>query len=531
MSAVRLTSAGHAANPGQQTHHRRLVRATGVWGFWTLVSRVSGFAREILLARAFGTSAAATTIVVAQTVPNLSRTLVSEEVARGAVLPLVTDELAEGNESEAWRLTTATAAWSTIVMAVVSAIAWFTATWSVRVIAPGVAGKSGDFRTQTTEVLRILLPLILSSGLTASSSAFLVAKRRFGVAGMAMVGANVPLVVTLLFVRHPSVRLAAALITAGAAVQAAIQVVAALRARQAGRFSWHARHLSTAGRLAVPVVLTLGAASFSGLIDIAFASTVSTGGPAALDKAFRLMLVPYGVFAVAVGVVAMPSLVEAARNRDHQFDRELIRATRLQASMLVPAALLIGFAATPIVSLIYQRGAFDAASTRLTTSALIGIAFVLPARGFSLIGSRAWLSQKRPWFPACCSLAGLVVNGLLDWALVGPLGLLGIGISTAIVHGTLGVGFIVGAASEPRFVLRELASFAARLAASNAAGVAAAIGVAALAGLAIGGRLAGGLGIVVAIGVLLAASVVVRLDDYATIGASFMPLTGRTSEE
>jgi hypothetical protein len=80
-------------------------------------------------------------------------------------------------------------------------------------------------------------------------------------------------------------------------------------------------------------------------------------------------------------------------------------------------------------------------------------------------------------------------------------------------------------------VLRELASFAARLAASNAAGVAAAIGVAALAGLAIGGRLAGGLGVVVAIGVLLAASVVVRLDDYATIGASFMPLTGRTSEE
>jgi putative peptidoglycan lipid II flippase len=482
----------------------------------------------VLLARAFGTSAAASTLVVAQTVPNLSRVLVSEDVARGAVLPLVTEELTEGDEAEAWRLTTATAAWSTVVMVVVSAIAWLTAAWSVRMIAPGIAGKSGDFRAQTADVLRILLPLILVSGLTASSSAFLVAKRRFGVAGVAMVGSNVPLVAALFFVRHPSVRFAAALIAAGAGLQAAIQIAAAMRARQAGRFSWHARRLASAGKLAVPVVLTLGAASFSGLIDIAFASTVGTGGPAALDKGFRLMLVPYGVFAVAVGVVVMPSLVEAALNRNEEFDRELIRATRLQSSLLLPAALVLGLAATPIVSLIYQRGAFDTASTHLTANALIGAAFVLPAMGLSLIGSRAWLSRKRAWLPACCSVLGLVVNGLLDWALVGPLGLLGIGISTAIVHGTLGIGFIISAATEQRLVIRQLGSFAARLVATNAVAVGAAIAVAAAAGLALGGRAAGACGIIVAGAVLLGVASILRLDDYRLIGASLIPVVRRT---
>jgi len=523
MSAFSATSARDVLRASERTHHRRIVRAAGIWGVWTLVSRIAGFAREILLARAFGTSAAGSTIVVAQTVPNLGRVLVSEEVARGAVLPLVTEELADEDEAEAWRLTTATAAWSTVMMAVFSVVAWLTAAWSVRVVAPGIAGKSPDFRAETTSVLRILLPLILCSGLTASSSAFLVAKRRFGVAGIAMVGANVPLVATLLFVRHPSVKLAAALIAAGAALQAAMQVFGALRARQAGRASLRARHLLTVGRLAIPVVLTLGAASFSGLIDIAFASTVGTGGPAALDKAFRLMLVPYGVFAVAVGVVAMPSLVEAALRRSNEFDGELVRATRLQAALLLPAALLLGLAATPIVSLIYQRGAFDAASTRLTANALVGGAFVLPALGLSLIGSRAWLSRKRAWVPACCSLMGLVLNGLIDWALVGPLGLLGIGISTAIVHGTLGIGFIVSAAREPRVVIRQLGSFAAKLIASNGAAVAVAIAVAAAVGLVANGLLAGVIGIGVAVGVLIGAAVVVRLDDYATIWASLTP--------
>jgi putative peptidoglycan lipid II flippase len=519
VSSIPATSTAQVARVSDRTHHRQLVRATGVWGFWTLVSRIAGFAREILLARAFGTSAAASTIVVAQTVPNLSRALVSEEVARGAVLPLVSEELAESDEAEAWQLTSATALWSTVVMGVVSMVVWFTSSWSVHMVDPGMAGNA-EFESQTTEVMRTLVPLILISGLTASSSAFLVAKRRFGVAGVAMACANVPVVITLLLVARPSVQLVAALITVGAVLQAAIQVIAAVGARRAGRISWRARRLAEAGKLAVPVVLTLGAASFSGLIDIAFASTVGTGGPAALDKAFRLMLVPYGVFAVAVGVVAMPSLVDAALKQKDMFDRELVRVTRLQAAMLLPAALVMGLAATPIVSLIYQRGAFNTESTGLTADALVGIAFVLPAMGLSLVGSRAWLSQKRPWLPACFSLIGLALNGLLDWALVGPFGLLGIGVSTAFVHGGLGIGLIIGAAHERRRVLQQLGSFAARLTTANAAAALAGVGVAAVASLFVGGFVALTAAILIAAAILGVAAVAVGLDDYARIVSS-----------
>jgi putative peptidoglycan lipid II flippase len=515
---------------GQLTEHalhRRFVRASVVWGLLTFFSRAAGFAREVLLARAFGTSVAASTIVVAQTVPNLSRTLLSEEVSRGAVLPLLTEELVSEDEAEAWRLTTATAAWSSLITVALAALAWLTASWSVRRIAPGLATENGNFSGQAAEVLRILLPLIVCSGVAASSSAFLLAKRRFGVAGTAMAAANVPLVGTLLFVRHPSVDLAAALISAGAVLQAAMQVAGALRARKAGRFAWRARRLLAAGKLAFPVVLTLGAASFSGLVDVAFASTVGTGGPAAFDKAFRLVLVPYGVFAVAIGVVALPSLVEAALKKNGEFDAELVRATRLQATLLLPSALMIGLAATPIVSVIYERGAFGEASTRLTANALIGLAFVLPAMGLSLIGSRAWLSRKRPWPPALLWLVGIFLNGVLDWLLVRPLGLLGIGVSTAVVHGLLGVCLILGAASDRRFALRQLGSFAARLAAANSASATAGLAVVPAVASSVGSIAAAAFGVAAAGSVLLVAASVVRLDDYTVIGASLLPVARR----
>jgi putative peptidoglycan lipid II flippase len=522
---VSVVPAAHARSDprgSEQSAHRRLVRATGVWSFWTLVSRIAGFAREVLLARAFGTSLAASSLVVAQTVPNLMRTLVSEEVARGAVLPLVTEELVADEDVEAWRLTTATAAWATVLMGVISVAVWFAAEASVRLVAPGIVHANASFAPQAARILHILLPLVLASGITAASSAYLVAKRRFGIAGIAMVGANVPLVATLLFVRHPSVELAAALVTAGAVLQAAIQAWAAIRLRSASGFWWTARHLRVAGRLAIPVVLTLGAASFSGLIDVAFASTVGTGGPAALDKAIRLMLVPYGVFAVAVGVVAMPSLVEAALAADSRFDRELVRATQLQGAMLVPAALLLGLAATPVVSLVYRHGAFGAASTRLTANALIGFAFVLPAIGLSLIGSRAWLSQKRAWLPAACSLIGLALNGLLDWAFVGPFGLLGIGLSTAAVHGALGTTFIIGAARDRRRVAVRLGVFSARLLVTSIAAVACALAVVHLAAFA--GTIGAGVFALAAGGVVLVgAASLVRLDEYAQIVASLKP--------
>jgi putative peptidoglycan lipid II flippase len=491
---------------------RRMLRATGVWGSWTLVARVAGFAREILMASAFGTTPAASALVVAQTVPNLARSLVSEEVARGALLPVVAEQRARGDLERSEALTWASAWWTTLAMAVVGAVVWLTASWSTSLLTPG--GATPQLADRAAHLLRLLIPIILASGVGAASSALLVSRGRMSAASMPIALSNIPLVAALIFAR-PSIDEAALLVAGGMILQVALQLAFAWRLKTAEFKPTMLRRTSdvrAVASLALPVAIALGASAFSGLVDTAFSTVVGAGAPAALDKAIRLILVPYGMFAVAISVVAMPTFVEARLASSAAFDRELVRVVRLQASVLVPAGLMTGVLATPIVRLVYERGSFDAASTALTSRALLGMAFVLPAFGLSLIGSRAWLSQKKAWAPAAAMAFGIVLNGLLDWVLVGPLGVLGIGVATAAVHSLIGGVLTVTAAESGRDVARELGGFTLRLAVVLAAGGGVAMIVA---GVAPAGALVRPLvTAVLMLSVLGVGARVARVDDY-----------------
>jgi putative peptidoglycan lipid II flippase len=453
---------------------RRLIHGSRLWALWTFIGRIIGFAREVLLASAFGTSAPASALVIAQTIPNLSRALVSEEVARGALLPVLSEELAAEDDGDhrAWALTRAFAAASTLILLVVSLAVALTASLTVGLIAHGNAAQG-----QAVELLRILVPLVVLNGAIAAASGYLVAQRRFGAAGAGAALFNLPLVLALVLVAHLTIVEAALLIVAGALFQALYQILAARRLAPRRAAVVNRAQLKMVFRLSLPVALALGAANFSGLIDIAFSSGVAAGAPAAFDKAFRVMLVPYSVFAVAVAVVAMPSLVEAALARDGRFADELLAATRLQAALLATPAVVVGVWATPIVRFVFERGAFDTSSTKLTSNALAGMAFVLPALGLSLLGTRAWLSQKRAWIPAAAGVAGMALNALLDWVLVTPLGLFGLGLATAVVHASVGVVLLVTAVPKPRRFALRFASFAARLGLVNGVAAAAAGGI------------------------------------------------------
>src|SRR5919204_4371526 len=387
---------------------RAFARSTTVWAAWTLVSRVSGFVREVLLARAFGTSPAASALVVAQTVPLFSRSLVAEDAARGALLPVLSEQVLERREREAWMLTWIAAAWTTLLMLGVAGIVWATATWCVSVLSSGIT-DAPEFRREAARILHLLVPMIIVNGVGAASSAYLVARKRFAIAGAATALPNAPLIVGLLLISHPSIDSAARLVVLGVLLQIALQALAAVTAHRAAPpsarpapvdFAAVRRRMREVAFLALPVVLSIGIGNFSGLVDIAFSGFVSAGGPAALDKALRLMLVPYGIFAVAIGVVGMPTLVEAAVGGSRpSFDEELFRICRMLFALLLPLAAVLEVFPAPIVSTIYQHGVFDRNSTRLTVTALAGMAAVLPAMGLSLVGSRAWLSRKRPWVP------------------------------------------------------------------------------------------------------------------------------------
>jgi putative peptidoglycan lipid II flippase len=174
------------------------------------------------------------------------------------------------------------------------------------------------------------------------------------------------------------------------------------------------------------------------------------------------MLVPYGVFAVAIGIVALPRLAQATLPGG-QFDAEIMRTARFLAALLVPAAVAMGLMADDLVGLAYERGAFDATSRALTADALVGFAFALPALGLSLVGTRAWISKRRPWPAAAATFLGLLVNAGLDALLIGPLGVAGIGISTAVAHGSVGLLLMLTASEDSRHVGAQFVRLVGRL--------------------------------------------------------------------
>ncbi len=436
---------------------RRFVRSSALVGGFTLLSRVTGFVREVLVASAFGTTSTASALVLAQTVPNLSRSLASEEVAQATLVPTLARMPVAERQREGWRLVWLSGLIATGVLAIVYVAIVVLAEQLASAIGPGLDDQALD---ETSRLLVLLAPIVLFNGCLGAGSAYLVSERRFGVVGASAVFSNVPIVVGLLLFPGLSVGTVAVLLVAGYALQAVFLSLSAvlvrrrmtpgspLAARDRTRLY---RDLKRVGTIAPPVVLSLGMANFSGLVDMAFGSLAGSGAPAALDRAFRLMLLPYGVFAVAIGIVALPSLAQAT-GHGGQFDVELMRTVRFLAALLIPAAVALGVLSDEIVGLAYERGAFDATSRALTADALVGFAFALPALGLSLVGTRAWISKRRPWPPTAAMFLGLLVNAGLDALLIGPLGVAGIGLATAVAHGSVGLLLMLTASEDPRNV-------------------------------------------------------------------------------
>lgn len=508
------------AQEGTRDEISSFLRSSAVVGLLTLLSRLTGFIREILVASAFGTTSAASSLVVAQTVPNLSRALASEEVAHGALVPALAQLEAQRRKAAEQRLVWSAAACATIVLAAVTLAVLGAASFVAEAIAPGQREQEQE---QTATLMRLLAPVILFNGLLGASSALLVTKGRFAAVGLGATFSNIPVLLGLLLVPGATVEQVALLLVAGYALQAIFLFFAATRGRlrissllppKGPERSVFMQDLRGVVVVAPPIVISLGMANLSGIVDMAFCSLISTGAPAAFDKAFRLVLLPYGVFALAIGIVALPGLSRAVGHAT-RFDQEVARAVRLQAVVLVPLAVIIGVVAPDLVRIAYERGEFDARSSALTANALIGAAVALPALGLSLVGTRAWFARQQPWRPARIAAIGLVFNAILDAVLIRPFGVMGVGLATAAVHSTVGTYLLVTAATDSRALAKTLVVFAVRLGivVSVAAGLGAAL-------LAVSGAMSPWPSVLLGLGSMPLVARMIGLTDYqALMGA------------
>jgi putative peptidoglycan lipid II flippase len=187
-------------------------------------------------------------------------------------------------------------------------------------------------------------------------------------------------------------------------------------------------------KLMLPVTLGLGLINFNMSVDSIFGTLISDQAPAAIDKAFRIYMLPQGVFAVALATVIFPTLSRLVAREDHaRLRTTLAHGMRQMLFLLVPTTAALLVLSDPITQVIYQRGQFDASQTELVSEALFYFAFSLPFAGVNLILIRTFFSLQRPWTPTLIALANLGVNAGLDAILYKPIGIGGIPLSTAIV--------------------------------------------------------------------------------------------------
>jgi putative peptidoglycan lipid II flippase len=222
----------------------------------------------------------------------------------------------------------------------------------------------------------------------------------------------------------------------------------------------------------LPVTIGLGVINFDLVINSSLGSLVSEEAPRSIDAAFRIYMLPQGMFSVALATVLFPTLSRYAARRD----LDGLRATmavgvRQIFLLLIPAAAFTLVLATPIVRLVFEHGAFGPDSTHRVSTALFWFSFSLPFAGVNLLLTRTFFSLQRPWIPTALAAANLVVNAAVSLALYRPLGIPGLVIGTAVASAgmTLGQWIFLRRELEGRLEGRE--TVATTLAITSASGV------------------------------------------------------------
>ena len=190
--------------------------------------------------------------------------------------------------------------------------------------------------------------------------------------------------------------------------------------------------------LFLPVTLSIGIINLDVFLNALVGALVSESAPAAINDAFRIYMLPQGVFSVAVATVLFPTLSRlAARNDAGGMRRTLGNGMRQINLLLIPSAAMMAVLAVPITRLVYQRGEFGVHSTHLVSEALFWFAFSLPFAGLNLLLGRTFFALKRPWIPTKLAAMNMVVDLIVSLALYKPLGISGLVIGTVAANAVM----------------------------------------------------------------------------------------------
>jgi putative peptidoglycan lipid II flippase len=405
-----------------------LIKSTGTIGGLTLVSRVAGFAREMLMSRILGAGVYTDAFYVAFRLPNTFRRLFGEGAFSAGFVPLYSQRLQSGGESEA-------KTFSEEVLAVfLPTLVLFTIVFELAMplFIWAITGWHGEQLAFGTFLTRITFPYLLLISLVSLFSGILNSIARFTAAAFAPALLNLAMLTALLIFRQGgevSATAVSAAVTAGGVLQLGLLLAAC---RRAGIVLKIRRPRLTPGvrqfiRVVIPATLGAGVYQVSVFIDTFFLTRIGTGAVSWFNYADRLNQLPLGVIGAAIGTAILP---QVSRHVDiGEADKAAQvqgQAAELAMLLCLPAALALAVSALPLVSAIFEAGRFNARDAHYTALTLSLMALGLPAYVLVKVLTPGFYARRDTATPVKIAVIVLIANVILNYVLIWGFGL-GIG--------------------------------------------------------------------------------------------------------
>jgi putative peptidoglycan lipid II flippase len=412
-----------------------LLKATGTIGGLTLVSRIAGFAREMLMSRVMGASWQADAFFVAFRLPNTFRRLFGEGAFSAGFVPLYAQRLqGENGDVEAKNF-------SEEVLAVfVPTLILFTLAFEIimPLFVAAISGYSGEKLGLATFLTRITFPYLLLISLVSLFSGILNSLTRFTAAAFAPALLNLAMLSALILVPDGGTISATALsiaVTAGGVLQLGLLMAACKRA---GIVLKLRRPRMTPGvrqfvRVVIPATLGAGVYQISAFIDTFFLARIGTGSLSYFNYADRLNQLPLGVIGAALGTAILPQVSKhVGANEPGKAARVQGQAAELAMLLCLPAALALAVAAGPLASALFQGGKFTAQDASLTALTLSIIVLGLPAYVLVKVLTPGFYARQDTATPVKIACIVLVATIVLNFVLIPPFGIAGLASAIAI---------------------------------------------------------------------------------------------------
>lgn len=416
-----------------------LLRSIATVGGFTMVSRITGLMREMMIAHFMGAGAVADAFFVAFRFPNLFRSLFAEGAFNAAFVPLFSGKLADPAQGE--KAAKAFAEQSLMVMALVLAV--FVALielampWAIYGLAPGFDAVPGKIEL-AGELARICFPYLLFISLTSLQAGVLNSLGRFAAAAGTPILLNV-VAMAGLWALEPYTPTAGHALAWGTFAAGLCQ------------FLWLIFSVRTAGmplrpvrprltpdvlllaRRIVPGAIGAGVYQVNLLINTIIASTVANGAVSYLNYADRVSQLPLGVVGVAIGTALLPVLSRQIRAEDHDAAQDSQnRAMEFGLILTLPAAAALMVLAAPVIRVLFQRGSFGPVETEATAAALVAFSLGLPAFVLVKALTPSFFAREDTRTPVKIAGATMLLNVALNLALVGPLAHVGMALATGL---------------------------------------------------------------------------------------------------